>query len=711
MALVHCTKCGHYPVSTSAPKCPRCGASPYRAPKLAPTAIAPEESSRATESSKSITKQVPAYAQICGILAVALAVAGVFIPLVGVLFLTPIAIVLGSVALYGGYKVVGVTTLVVVIVNFLITPTFWLNILAGASESGASGNRWLACFDIVGVSAMLYLTVRKPRRPGNHTVTYPIGRRNVRSVAGFSSVAAGLLILAAIAYRFVPSAEFAPAPSSPARPVSPPSPAASAGKIEPAHSSLPESTTAASSAAAATSTSAAREVYVLVGSNNGVVVYRVDKTGAAAVVATIGGPLTGLESPGGMTLDEHGQLYVINSSSVVEFAAGAIGNVLPAAIIAGPATQLNGPAAITVDTAGDIYVANGVLSSGNCILEFAPTASGNSAPIATFGARETGFLSWCHDLALGGSGYVYASWADAVVEYTHAGDRMRALSGPATGLDSPEGIAIDASGNLYVTNSGGNSVTAYRPDTDGAAAPFLTIFGPATRLQRPHRIAVDGSGQIYVANSSGLEVLIFRPGSNGDIAPAAVIKLPTVSFLKDAWGASVKAIALAPPIRTESPLTGPKTPIKDSGSGSAGTSRPALLPVPNTANQEDDLSQFEPAPPGIVLHEFILLGGWFKEPQFEALRQWLLGQGFLIKQALAPQPWRTYPSIKFSGTVAQIGRAFHVTVMQGTHASLRCYAVFANLRMPARLAPEGATYIEGFNFGEDSAPGLRTRCF
>jgi hypothetical protein len=93
-------------------------------------------------------------------LALALAVAGVFIPFLGVLFLTPIAIILGCVALQGGYKVVGVTTLVVVIVNFLTSPTFWLNILAGASEPEASGNRWLAFFDIAGVVAMLYLAAR-----------------------------------------------------------------------------------------------------------------------------------------------------------------------------------------------------------------------------------------------------------------------------------------------------------------------------------------------------------------------------------------------------------------------------------------------------------------------------------------------------------------------------------------------------------------------
>lgn len=31
MALVHCTKCGHHPVSTTAVKCPRCGAPRYGA--------------------------------------------------------------------------------------------------------------------------------------------------------------------------------------------------------------------------------------------------------------------------------------------------------------------------------------------------------------------------------------------------------------------------------------------------------------------------------------------------------------------------------------------------------------------------------------------------------------------------------------------------------------------------------------------------------
>ncbi|HVA15274.1 MAG TPA: NHL repeat-containing protein, partial [Stellaceae bacterium] len=517
-----------------------------------------------------------------------------FIPVLGVLFVTPIAIVLGAVALYGGYKVVGVATLVVVIVNFLISPTFWLNLLAGASESGASGNRWLACFDIGGVGVMLYLSVRKPRRPERRTASGE--QRSLGTLTALSSVAAAVVVVAAIAYRFIPSPESASGPSPPARPVSSPSSAPSIGKVAPSHSPPPEAARAMSPATAISSTSqVATQVYVLVGSNKGVAVYRVDKTGAAAVVTTIGGPLTGLESPAGMTLDEHGRLYVINSSSVVEYAPGAIGNVLPAAIIAGPATQLNGPAAIRVDTAGNIYVA--VLSSDNCILEFAPTANGNATPIAAFG--ENGAL----DLALDNSGDVYASnpWKSSIVEYTVGADRMRAvaatISGPATGLDSPEGVAVDGSGNLYVTNRGGNSVTAYRPRSDGAAAPFLTIFGPATDLQQPHRIAVDSSGYIYVANSSGLKLLKFGPGSNGDVAPVAVISLPKVGLLKDAYEASIEAVVLGPSMRGEYAPTRYEAPAAGSGSGSTVTIQPALLPVPHTADREDDRSYFVPAPP------------------------------------------------------------------------------------------------------------------
>jgi hypothetical protein len=138
--------------------------------------------------------------------------------------------------------------------------------------------------------------------------------------------------------------------------------------------------------------------------------------------------------------------------------------------------------------------------------------------------------------------------------------------------------------------------------------------------------------------------------------------------------------------------------------------RSAFLPVPNTENDVNDQADFEPAMPDVVLHEFIMLPGWVKQSEFDALRGWLLEQGFHIKQAQGPSAWQTYPLIKFSGTVAQVDRAFQASVMRRRGAVGGCYTVFANLLMPARFAPKGETYIQGYAFGRDSIPGLETQC-
>jgi hypothetical protein len=108
-------------------------------------------------------REIHGYAQVCGILAIALAIAGCIIPVVGVLFITPIAIVANALALHGGYRRVALATTVVVLVNLMVSPTFWLNVAAGAMGPDFNANRVLSYFDAVGVVAMLSL-IAWPRR-------------------------------------------------------------------------------------------------------------------------------------------------------------------------------------------------------------------------------------------------------------------------------------------------------------------------------------------------------------------------------------------------------------------------------------------------------------------------------------------------------------------------------------------------------------------
>lgn len=107
--------------------------------------------------------EVPGYAKACGIVALILAIVGAVVPVVGVLFITPVAIILGVIALYGGYKSIGIAVIVVVAVNLIISPTFWLNVGAVATQSGATANRVLTYIDVTGLVVMIYFAAKKRR--------------------------------------------------------------------------------------------------------------------------------------------------------------------------------------------------------------------------------------------------------------------------------------------------------------------------------------------------------------------------------------------------------------------------------------------------------------------------------------------------------------------------------------------------------------------
>jgi hypothetical protein len=107
-----------------------------------------------------VAPAVAGYAKASGIIALVLAIVGVVIPVVGVLFITPLAIIFGIVALHGGDRGIGIAVIIVVAVNLIISPTFWLNIGAAATIPGATANRVLAYIDVIGVAVMIYFAAR-----------------------------------------------------------------------------------------------------------------------------------------------------------------------------------------------------------------------------------------------------------------------------------------------------------------------------------------------------------------------------------------------------------------------------------------------------------------------------------------------------------------------------------------------------------------------
>ena len=70
------------------------------------------------------------------------------------------------------------------------------------------------------------------------------------------------------------------------------------------------------------------------------------------------------------------------------------------------------------------------------------------------------------------------------------------------GLYSPTGIAIDASGDVWVANNGNYSVTEL--NSSGAAVAGSPFTGGG--LHNPYAIAIDASGDVWVTNNSGNSV-------------------------------------------------------------------------------------------------------------------------------------------------------------------------------------------------------------
>ena len=72
-----------------------------------------------------------------------------------------------------------------------------------------------------------------------------------------------------------------------------------------------------------------------------------------------------------------------------------------------------------------------------------------------------------------------------------------------THLNEPYGMAFDNSGNLYVANRGGNSISKF--DTSG-----LYVSNITSNLNVPTGIAFDSSGNLYVANQDGNSISKFN---------------------------------------------------------------------------------------------------------------------------------------------------------------------------------------------------------
>jgi hypothetical protein len=283
----------------------------------------------------------------------------------------------------------------------------------------------------------------------------------------------------------------------------------------------------------------------------------------------------------GIAIDSKGNVYVSQASgpSIDVFPPRSSGTPTPSSSISGSNTTLANPSLIAVDSKPNIYVADPG-SSGSCageVATFAGNAKGNVAPTANIVCQNNGnnnpLLQTPLGVAIDSHGYIYVTNAKfpsvsifspgsngnvAPVAMIVGGNPSCGVLGNApaccsnmscpdnTQLGDPFGIAIDALGNIYVTNGGGPpgpaaySVTIYPPLDSSTGvlneSPTATITGPNTLLNVPAGIAVDASGNIYVANLEAghtNNITVYSPLSDrtGTLNETPITTLNTEQFI------------------------------------------------------------------------------------------------------------------------------------------------------------------------------------
>jgi uncharacterized delta-60 repeat protein len=177
------------------------------------------------------------------------------------------------------------------------------------------------------------------------------------------------------------------------------------------------------------------------------------------------------------------------------------------------------PEMIAVDALGNVYVTgNSSLQTGDYDLA---TVKYNSAGVEQWVATYNGPANgWdrAHAMAVDASGNVYVTGdsngigtsSDYVtVKYNSFGIQqwVARYNGPGNAVDTAYSIALDPAGNVYVTGLSAGSGTDYdyatvKYDSSGEEQWVVRYDGPASGQDWPSTVALDSSGNVYVAGFS-----------------------------------------------------------------------------------------------------------------------------------------------------------------------------------------------------------------
>ena len=241
------------------------------------------------------------------------------------------------------------------------------------------------------------------------------------------------------------------------------------------------------------------------------------------VVSTLAGGGTPAEFnwPYGVAVDASGNVYVGDTSNhrIRKITLGESGVSVSTFAGGGTSAEFSVPRGVAVDSSGNVYVAD---TNNHRIRKITLGESGVSVSTLAGGGTPAEF-SFPKDVAVDASGNVYVADENNYRIRKITPERVVSTlagtgeSGSADGAGTtaaqfslPNGVAVDASGNVYVADQQNHRIRKITPAEGGGESTVSTLAGSIegfsdgagtdAQFKYPNDVAVDAEGNVYVAD-------------------------------------------------------------------------------------------------------------------------------------------------------------------------------------------------------------------
>jgi Pro-kumamolisin, activation domain/Bacterial Ig-like domain (group 3) len=302
------------------------------------------------------------------------------------------------------------------------------------------------------------------------------------------------------------------------------------------------------------------------------------------------------DGPAAVTVDPSGNMYV------ADIILNRIVEVTPSESSANLGTGLLYPDGLAMDGSGNLYVSDANFGVSKIPFENGALNSAHQTALSI-----TGGVQLPAEIAFDSAGnmYIADTMNNRVLKLTQVNGALN-LASPTvigSGFTSPEGVAVDAAGNVYVADTGfpadpANGVYGriVKVAAGTGVQTTLNISVAGLSVNSPCSIAINAAGEIFISDANNTRVLKLSPDTSSQSALNLSINAANPQYF-GGLALDLSGNLWVPDfLNNQIVKLAPKTPTVKlySTMGNASTAGPASLPVSNIGNAPLQIYGFTP---------------------------------------------------------------------------------------------------------------------